>query len=320
MNTVSIILPVKNVDRWIEKTLISIQQQTYHDWELIIVDDHSEDRTLDILKVFAEEQPDKIKIYRNPGSGIIPALQCALSKSSGKYITRIDGDDLMPKDRLNLHVEKLNSSPNKAIVTGKVKYFHENEVSEGYLKYEKWLNERTVLNDHFKHIYRECVIASPNWMCYRQDLLKYKLFESLEYPEDYDLVLKWYQYNFEVLSVNDITLLWREHPDRTSRISKYYQQKAFFELKTKRLLEKEYRKPGTIGIIGKGQKANLCAAILKRSEIPYKQYNDPNKLQELTYKSLDILLIAVYPEGSIFEIENHLKTIGYTLGENAWFV
>lgn len=320
MSTVSIILPVKNVERWIEETLSSIQQQTYQDWELVIVDDHSQDRTWEILNSYSRQQPDKIQLYRNPGEGIIPALQFALSKCSGRYVTRIDGDDLMPPDRLKLHVEKLISAPKKTIVTGKVQYFHENEISEGYRKYENWLNERIARDDHFKHIYRECVIASPNWICFREDLLDHNLFDFLEYPEDYDLVLKWYQNNFEVLSVNETTLLWREHPDRTSRNSESYQQKAFFELKIKRLIEKEYNKSKRIGVIGKGQKANLCATILNEFGIHCEQYNDPGKLDELPQRSIDLLLIAVYPEGRISEIESFLSSQGYLLGHNAWFV
>ena len=59
--------------------------------------------------------------------------------------------------------------------------------SEGYLKYEYWLNDRIDQNDHYKHIYRECVIASPNWISKKQDLIQYKIFENLNYPEDYSM-------------------------------------------------------------------------------------------------------------------------------------
>src|SRR5690606_4549742 len=143
---VSIIMPLKNASQWVEETIQSILKQTHEDWELIVVDDHSEDHSIEIVSNYVH-QDNRIQLFKNASKGIIPALQLAFEKASGTYITRMDADDIMPVNRLKLMVEQLQNLPDKAIVTGKVKYFSDTAVSPGYLKYEQWLNERVEQQD-----------------------------------------------------------------------------------------------------------------------------------------------------------------------------
>ncbi len=120
--------------------MLSIINQTFVEWELIVINDGSSDQSLQLLTAYALKD-DRISIFQNTGNGIIPALQLALSHAKGAFITRIDADDIMPPDRLTMMHAQLVASPKRYIVTGLVKYFSNQPISEGYLKYEKWLNE-----------------------------------------------------------------------------------------------------------------------------------------------------------------------------------
>ena len=130
---ISIIMPVKDAQQWLEECLASIQAQSIQNWELIAVDDHSSDNSLNILKM-ASEKDERIHVSINNGTGIIDALEAALSLTNGSWISRMDADDLMPPNKLELLFAALDSNE-KAVSTGKVKYFGEEEITQGYQEY-----------------------------------------------------------------------------------------------------------------------------------------------------------------------------------------
>ena len=93
-NTVSIIVPIYNKEKYLEKCLDSILGQTYRDLEIILVDDGSTDNSLAICQRYAEKDP-RIKIYHKPNGGVSSARNLGLEKSTGKYISFVDPDDFI---------------------------------------------------------------------------------------------------------------------------------------------------------------------------------------------------------------------------------
>lgn len=330
---VSIIMPFKNSMKYLSDCLESIQNQSYPYWELIAVDDHSEDRSAEFIVRFFQNNT-QVTVIKNEGIGIIDALQTALNQCTGTYLTRMDSDDFMPEKRLELMQEAMQSSKPKTIVTGKVKY-EAPVLSSGYLKYENWLNNINKKAESWKHIYRECVIASPNWMIRRSELIAMNAFADLSYPEDYHLVLKWYSLGFQVKYIDKMTLIWREHPDRTSRNSPNYNQEKFFELKIQHFLNHDYQTKNLV-LWGVGVKGRLTADLLEKRNVTFhwmdlhpKKFKQGikghkiesfQKLEELDSRSTQILL-AIYPEKEQKEnMEYYLKKHGYILGHNFWYL
>jgi len=177
---ITILMPLHNATQYIDDCIESIVKQSFEKWELIIVDDFSTDDTVNFVKKWILND-SRISYFKNEKKGIIPALSTAFNKSKGKYITRMDGDDLMPENKLELFYNEIKKEQGLIVVTGKVKYFSEEKVSEGYLRYEKWLNEQVDRGTHWKNIYRECVIASPNWMVSRMCFEKIFALTDLVY-------------------------------------------------------------------------------------------------------------------------------------------
>lgn len=323
---VSILLPFRNAAPWISETIKSIEQQTYGNWEVIAIDDFSTDDSHSILQQLAHSD-SRIQIFRNAEKGIIPALQLGLSKAKGDYLTRMDADDLMPENRLQLMVNGMNSLPEKSIVTGKVTYFSDGKVSEGYLAYESWLNERIENGDHFDHIYRECVVASPNWLARRHEIIDSTIFSELKYPEDYDMTFGWLKNGFAIHGIDETTLLWREHPDRTSRNSDVYDQKSFFELKLDWF--SKLQNTDSIAILGAGAKGKLAAGFLLKRHIAFNWYDlDWKKYGAPVYGKTILnvegleakkVLIAIYPKNKK-PLLDFLTEKGFVLGKNAWFL
>ena len=167
-------------------------------------------------------------------------------RNSGSFAscsnTQMDADDVMPKDKLTFLLDALKHKAQGYVATGMVQYFGKEKISEGYKKYESWINKVCAKNTFYEEIYRECVVASPNWMIHKEDFDLISGFNTLQYPEDYDLVFKWKKAGFQIYGIKQITHLWREHKNRTSRTNIHYQQASFFKLKTSHFLRENKNK------------------------------------------------------------------------------
>lgn len=328
----SIILPYKNATYFLEDMWNTLQAQDYQDWELIAVNDYSEDDSVLALQN-AVALDKRVVFLDNDGEGIIDALQTGFAYCRGAYITRMDADDLMPPDRLSALMKKIEQSPPGTVVTGLVEYFSEESVSRGYRQYEKWLNHVNEKGLHREMMYRECTIASPNWIVRKADLEQCGAFKDLDYPEDYDLVLRWYYAGFEFRVVPEITLWWREHPDRTSRTSRNYKQEAFFRLKIRRFLEWEDT-GGTLALLGTGRKGKITARILEKQQRNFRWLAlmpelYPNGIRGKRILALGDLpqfsdiqvLITVYPNADERQsIREFMEQCGLEEGVGYWFL
>ena len=103
--SVSIITPTYNSERFIAETILSVQAQTYQNWEMIIVDDCSTDRTAEIVASF-QEKDSRIKyFYNSTNKGSALSRNLALQKAKGKWIAFLDSDDLWLPDKLEKQIE-----------------------------------------------------------------------------------------------------------------------------------------------------------------------------------------------------------------------
>ena len=98
-------MPVYNCERYILESLESLRVQTYQNFEVIIINDGSTDRTLSLIN---ECQDERFKVFSFSNGGVAAALNRGLRKAQGKIIARMDADDISLKNRLEKQVELLN--------------------------------------------------------------------------------------------------------------------------------------------------------------------------------------------------------------------
>lgn len=264
---ISILTPYRNAEKYIRETALSILGQTHADWEWILVNDHSEENESGVIADLLHDP--RIKLLTNKGSGIVDALCTAFEVAKGEFITRMDADDVMPDFKLSEFLRVLENEEAQ-IVTGKVRYFSQTEsISPSYLGYEKWLNERIDRQDFYRQIYRECSLASGNWLMRRSDLEQCGGFSGLNYPEDYDLLFRWYEAGYAITGLDLVTHLWRDHDTRTSKTSADYAQKAFFSLKIDRFVGLDWDAEQQLVVNGTGQKGRLTAKALIENDVPF---------------------------------------------------
>jgi glycosyltransferase involved in cell wall biosynthesis len=298
MSLISIVMPVKNTSKFLEECLASILNQSYSNWELLAVNDNSTDNSLEILTAFAH-QDNRIKVYNNNRNGIIPALQLAYSKSAGEFITRMDSDDLMISNKLELMTNSLLENGEGNVALGLVKYFSADGIGEGFSNYEKWLNDLTQQGINFTEIYKECVVPSPCWMAHREDFEKCGGFNSTVYPEDYDLVFRFYENGLNCLSSKDLLHLWRDYPTRTSRTHEHYADSSFIEIKTNYFLKLDYDATKNLVVWGAGKKGKFVAELLLKNNIPFQWICDnPKKIGKEIYNQ------QMLPFTALNEIKN----------------
>lgn len=106
---VSVIIPTFNAEKYISDTIISVQNQSYQNWEIILVDDASTDETKTIIAPFLADR--RIQFYplgKNSGTGV--ARNFGVSKAAGKYIAFLDADDLWKPEKLEKQIDFLKKN------------------------------------------------------------------------------------------------------------------------------------------------------------------------------------------------------------------
>jgi glycosyltransferase involved in cell wall biosynthesis len=114
---VSVIAPVYNGEAYFDAAVPSILSQTYDDFEFIVVDDGSEDRTLSMLRDLAAADP-RLRVLSPGRMGFAAACNYGITHARGEIIARQDFDDLSYPDRLRLQVERLDAEPALGVVGG----------------------------------------------------------------------------------------------------------------------------------------------------------------------------------------------------------
>ena len=279
----SILMPVKNTAQYLPACLDSILAQSIPNWELIAINDHSTDSSKNILLNYAQHD-QRIKVFDNTDKGIITALRLAYEKSTGTFITRMDSDDRMSLDKLATMQQALLAKGKQHIAIGQVKYFSETGVGDGYQRYENWLNGLTSRGTNYQERYKECAIPSPCWMVHREDLETCEAFYPDQYPEDYDLFFRFYQYGLTVIPSNKVLHHWRDYPERTSRNDPNYADNRFLAMKMDYFLKLDYQKKRPLVVWGAGKKGKWVARYLTEKDIPFHWIcNNPNKIGHNIY-------------------------------------
>jgi glycosyltransferase involved in cell wall biosynthesis len=114
---VTVLMTVYNDERYVGEAVESILAQTFGDFELVIVDDGSTDRTPEVLQRYRSLDA-RLRVLTQPNAGTAISANLGLSRSRGEYIARIDSDDISLPERLALEVDYLDRHPEVALVGG----------------------------------------------------------------------------------------------------------------------------------------------------------------------------------------------------------
>lgn len=176
-------MPTYNVEEFVEKAVNSILEQTYQNFELIIIDDFSTDDTFNILKCLSKKD-GRIKLFRNKKNRkIVYTLNKALEKSTGEYIARMDGDDISLPDRIEKQVKYLKNNKHVDLVGCSTISIDENG--------EKLSKSKSISG--FKNLKKIIKFSNPVshiWVAKREVYEKLNGYREILGSEDYDFLLR----------------------------------------------------------------------------------------------------------------------------------
>lgn len=123
-DVISVLIPVKNGQKYVHEAVTSVLNSDYSDLEVLVIDDGSNDNTADIVRKIAELD-NRVRLCKNPSNGVSEALNYAISIAAGRYLARMDADDISNPSRFKKQVDFLKKNPSVALVGGQIKYFGE---------------------------------------------------------------------------------------------------------------------------------------------------------------------------------------------------
>lgn len=172
---ITVIMPAYNAGRYIGEAIKSIINQTYKNWELLIIDDGSTDNTVDvILNLKKEEQ--RIKLISRENRGLVESLNEGIENAKGNFIARMDADDICDKTRLEKQINYLYAHPEVHLVGTNVKMIFEDDVrdelKETSLKNEKLWNSNIDSSNRFNSNMEGFKVVHATWLI-RKELFYY---------------------------------------------------------------------------------------------------------------------------------------------------
>ncbi|MDX2215649.1 MAG: glycosyltransferase [Oculatellaceae cyanobacterium bins.114] len=183
MPLISVILPVYNGEKTIQRTVESVLKQTFTDFELLIINDGSSDRTLEIVNSMADP---RIQLLSYPNSGVSASRNRGIALATGEFIAFIDADDLWTTDKLAAQLNALQTHPNAAVA-----YSWTDWIDESDRPLRPAGRSTATGKVYEKLLLRDFIESGSNVLVRRQALDVVGTFdETLSFAEDWDLWLR----------------------------------------------------------------------------------------------------------------------------------
>ncbi|OMQ09871.1 glycosyltransferase [[Flexibacter] sp. ATCC 35103] len=212
---ITVLMPVYNCELYVKEAVDSILNQTFSDFEFIIIDDASTDSTVSIIKSYNDPRIQLIEKPQN--SGYTNSLNNGLSIAKGEYIARMDGDDISLPERFAKQVAFLDANPGIILCGTLYQIIGKNKISDHPLSHEE-IKVKLISG---------CYIAHPTVMIRKTVLEQNKVEYDVkkEPAEDYDL---WSRLAFlgELANIGEVLLYYREHLLQTSNLRREKQEKV----------------------------------------------------------------------------------------------
>ncbi len=227
---ISVILPVRNAATTLPAALESLRAQTRPDWECLVVDDGSDDDTPAVAEARARQDP-RFRLLRTPPRGLVAALETGRTAVRGRWLARLDADDVCHPERLAAQAAALEAEPSLGVVSCQVEHGGDRHRQGGYARHVDWLNHLLTPEALAANRFIESPLAHPSVMFRRELPARYGGYRAGDFPEDYELWLRWMDAGVRFRKVPRPLLVWTDHPDRLSRRDPRYRPEAFAAVK-----------------------------------------------------------------------------------------
>lgn len=226
MPVVSVVMPAYNAEKYIEASICSVLTQTFSDFELLVVDDCSKDRTAEIIKSFAAEDERIVFLQNASNSGVAKTRNYAISQARGKWVAFLDSDDLWRADKLEKQLALCSAQPDGVLFYTASAFIDQDGVPYSYIMpAELMADYRLLLHKN---------LLSCSSVMVRTDVLRRYPMANDGMHEDYATWLQILRETDFAYGVNEPLLIYRLHS----------QSKSASRVKSARMLYRTYRYVG----------------------------------------------------------------------------
>ena len=229
---ISVLMPAYNAEKYISEAIESILNQTFSDFELVIIDDCSTDKTWEIIQGYTNKDKRIVTVKNEENLKISHTLNKGFDLAKGKYIARMDADDWSYPDRLQKQFDFMENNPEIGVSGGTMEVCDEELIKKGYRKYN--LSDTEIR----KKLFRYSPFCHPLVIFKKEILLKNNFYYGpvLANAEDYDLYFKIGSVS-KFGNLSDVLIKYRVVGTGTSiskariqeRLTLYIRMKAVFE-------------------------------------------------------------------------------------------
>jgi cellulose synthase/poly-beta-1,6-N-acetylglucosamine synthase-like glycosyltransferase len=231
---ISVVMPVYNAAPTLAAAVDSLVRQTEPAWELVAVDDGSTDASGAILEGYARRDR-RIRVIRAGRRGLVSALSIGLSAALAPLVARLDADDVCVPERLACQHRYLEARPEVGLVASRVRFGGDPDRAAGYARYVGWTNRLLTHEQISLARFVESPLAHPSVMFRRTLVERWGGYADGDFPEDYELWLRWLEAGVRMEKLAEPLLVWNDSPTRLSRSDRRYAKVAFYRLKARYL-------------------------------------------------------------------------------------
>jgi len=280
---VSVVLPFFNAEKTLHRAVESIHVQEFADFECLLVDNNSSDRSGEIANEWTSRDR-RFKLLRESRQGVMFASNKGSEKSLGEYVARMDADDWAYPERLTLQVEFLNRNPEYGAIAGRVRHVGEPRQTEGFRRFVDWSNSLTSYEEISSRRFIEAPIVNPTAMWRRETMIEHGMYLSGDFPEDYEMWLRWLDRGVKIAKLPEIILDWHDSEQLLTRTDPIYSDKSFYEIKSRYLakwLEEHNPFHPNVAIWGASRISRRRARILEQHGVRINTYIDTKSSRQI---------------------------------------
>jgi glycosyltransferase involved in cell wall biosynthesis len=323
---VSVILPFFNAAGTLDRAIRSIAEQDFDDLECILVDNNSSDLGPDIAVAWTKRDR-RFRLVRESRQGVMFASNRGCEQAEGAYLARMDADDFAYPSRLKLQVDFLDNHPGYGSVAGLANHVGDPETTRGFARFVDWSNSLVSYQEIFLKRFIEAPVVNPTAMWRRETMEQHGLYRHGDFPEDYEMWLRWLDEGVKIAKVPSVILDWHDSNDRLTRSHPIYRDSAFYRVKTRYLakwLTRVNPHHPRVWIWGASRISRRRAILLEDAGIQIETYIDTRKGRQLDrnllyYKDLPkagscFVLTYIRQMENRLRIQRFLEERGYREG------
>jgi glycosyltransferase involved in cell wall biosynthesis len=280
---ISVILPFYNAAGTLARAAGSILEQDYDNYELIMVDNNSTDGSREIAINLASSN-SRIRLVKEKKQGVVHASNRGFEMAQGSYIVRMDADDTAEPSRLKYQSNYLDQHADCDAVAGLAEHVPHSVDAAGFSRFVDWSNSIQSYEEIYNNRFIELPVVNPTLMWRRETAEKHGLYRAGNFPEDYEMVLRWLEGGVKIVKIPVVVLRWYDSDTRLTRTDAIYSDKSFYNTKSLYLaswLKKNNPFHPHVSVWGASRISRRRARLLEQHGVQLKNYIDTKKSRQI---------------------------------------